>query len=97
MTHACLHRPELLNFFMAVSCKIFEHFATLPDPITEFKELGSALHRQGTILVPKQADLLSLLRKRLYPFYLRENIFSNPDPATMIWINSIFLLYKHVI
>ncbi len=34
----------------------FEHFAILPDPVTEFTKLGSALHKQGTILVPKQAE-----------------------------------------
>ncbi len=37
----------------ALSCRIFEHFALLPDPVTELLKLGSALHKQGTILEPK--------------------------------------------
>ncbi len=36
-----------------ISCRIFEHFALLPDPVTEFLKLGSALHKQGAILAPK--------------------------------------------
>ncbi len=59
---------------LVISCRIFEHFATLPDPVAEFIKLRSALHRQGTILVPKQADLLSLLKKQTYPFHL-ERVF----------------------
>jgi hypothetical protein len=57
-------------FVMKVSCGIFEHFAMLPDPVTEFIKLGSALHKQGDTLAPKLADLLSLLNKRIHPFYL---------------------------
>ncbi len=51
----------LQSLILFLSCRIFEHFATLPDPVTEFIKLGSALHRQGTILAPKQ--------KICFPFY----------------------------
>jgi hypothetical protein len=40
------------TFFIFLSCRIFEDFATLPDPVTEFMKLRSALHRQGAILAP---------------------------------------------
>ncbi len=53
-----------------LSCKIFEHFAILPDPVTEFLKLGSALHKQGTILAPKQVDPLPLWNKQIHPFHL---------------------------
>jgi hypothetical protein len=53
---------------MYLSCRIFEHFALLPDPVTEFLKLRSALYKQGAILVPKQADPLSPLNKRFHPF-----------------------------
>ncbi len=54
-----------------------QHFATLLDPVTEFINLESALHRQGTILVPKQVDPLSLLRKQLHPFYVERVVTQN--------------------
>ncbi len=41
-----------------------------PDPVTESLKLGSALHKQGAILAPKQAHPLSLLNKRIHPFHL---------------------------
>jgi hypothetical protein len=59
-----------------MSCRIFEHFATLPDPVIEFTKLRSALHRQGTILAPKQADLLSLFTEAAPPLSFRERVFS---------------------
>jgi hypothetical protein len=59
MQRTCRH--YITSCLIAISCRIFEHFATLPDAVTEFIKLRSALHRQGTILVTKQADLLSLL------------------------------------
>ncbi len=43
-----------------LSCRIFEHFAILLDPVTELIKRRSALHKQGAILTPKQADPLSL-------------------------------------
>jgi hypothetical protein len=32
------------TFGLLVSCRILEHFATLPDPVNEFLKLRSALH-----------------------------------------------------
>jgi hypothetical protein len=92
---------ETFNIFVQlglieVSCRIFEHFVTSLDPATEFIKVGSTLHRQGAILVTKQVYLLSPLKKRIHPFHLDKSILSNPDPATLIWIHSIFVLYKHV-
>ncbi len=74
----------------------FEHLAILPDPVTEFTKLGSALHKQGTILVPKQVDPAFPLEQADPPLSFRWSIFSNPDPATRIWIHAIFVLYKNV-
>jgi hypothetical protein len=68
MQRTCRH--YITSCLIAISCRIFEHFATLPDAVTEFIKLRSALYRQGTILVPKQADLLSLLKKHIRPFHL---------------------------
>jgi hypothetical protein len=79
-----------------VSCRIFEHFALLPDPITEFLKLKSALHKQGAILVPKQADPLSPLNKRIHPSSLYRVASQNPDPVTLIRIHVLFVLYKQV-
>ncbi len=62
-------------FVMKVSCRIFEHFAMLPDPVNEFIKLGSALHKQGDTLAPKLADPFSLLNKQIHPFNL-DIIFS---------------------
>ena len=47
---------------------MFVHFALLPDPVTEFLKLRPALHKQGTILAPKQMDLLYPLSKQIHPF-----------------------------
>jgi hypothetical protein len=49
---------------------IFERFAILPDPVTEFIKLESTLHKLGIILAAKQADLLSILNKQIHPFHL---------------------------
>ncbi len=84
------------SFIVLAPVGYFEHFAILSDPVTEFTKLRSALHKQGTILAPKQADPLSPLNKWIHPFHLEKSIFSNPDPATQIWIHSNFVLYKHV-
>ncbi len=62
-------------FLSVVSCRIFEHFVILPDPDTEFIKLRSTLHKQGAILVPKQADPLSRLKKQIHPFHL-DRVFS---------------------
>ncbi len=72
---------------MLSSCRIFEQFAVLLDPVTEFKKLRSAHQKQGTIMVPKQADPL---------FSYRQSIFSNPDPATLIQIHATLVPYQHV-
>jgi hypothetical protein len=48
---------------------MLKHFATQLDPVTEFIKLGSAL-KQGTILVPKLADLL-YLQSSTTPFVFR--------------------------
>jgi hypothetical protein len=49
-----------MTYKMAIiSCRIFEHFALQTDPVTEFIKLRSALCKEGAILVPKLADLLS--------------------------------------
>jgi hypothetical protein len=79
-----------------LSFMIFEHFALIPDPVTEFLILGPALHMQGNILAPKQADLLSHLNKRIHPFYLDRVSSQNLDPVNMIWIHVLFVLYKQV-
>ncbi len=76
-----------------VSWRIFEHFVILLDPVTERIKLRSALHKQGAILALKQADLLYILNKQIHYFHLNR-VFS--DPATLIWIHAIFVLYKHV-
>jgi hypothetical protein len=68
MQRTCRH--YIASSLIAISSRIFEHFATLPDAVTEFIKLRSALYRQGTILVPKQADLLSLLKKQIHLFHL---------------------------
>jgi hypothetical protein len=44
-----LHKQEQEIRFV-VSCRIFEHFAILLDPVTKFIKLRSALHKQGAIL-----------------------------------------------
>jgi hypothetical protein len=87
-----LHKQEE-EIRYVVSCRIFEHFAIILDPVTEFIKFRSALHKQGAILALKQADLLSILNKRIYYFHLNR-VFS--DLATLIWIHAIFVLYKHV-
>jgi hypothetical protein len=51
-----------------LSCRIFEHFAILPDAVTEFIKRRSALHKQGAILAPKLADPLSLWKGESTPF-----------------------------
>jgi hypothetical protein len=78
VTHHCLNNDRKKAFvilkpesaFKHLSCIIFEHFAILPDTITQFLKLGSAILKQGTILTPKQADPLSLLNKQIHPFHL---------------------------
>jgi hypothetical protein len=73
---AMFYKTFLLPCFIKLlSFRIFEHFATLPYPVTEFIKLRSTLHRQGAILVPKQGDPLSVLSKWLNPFYV-ERVFS---------------------
>ncbi len=81
---------------ITISGKIFEHFATLPDLVTEFIKLKSALHRQGAILAPKQADPLSLLKKRLHPFYL-ESIFSQTLIRQTISGSTQYLYYINML
>ncbi len=38
------------SFIVLAPVGYFEHFVILSDPVTEFTKLGSALHKQGTIL-----------------------------------------------
>jgi hypothetical protein len=87
---------DIMQSVIMLSFMIFEHFAIIPDPVTEFLILGSALHKQGTILAPKQADLLSHLIKRIRPFYLDRVSSLNLDPVNMIRIHVLFVLYKQV-
>jgi hypothetical protein len=60
----------LFSLSVCLSCRIFEHFVILPDLVIELIKLRSALHKQGTISAPKQADPLSLLNKQIHPFHL---------------------------
>ena len=71
-----------------LSCKIFEHFARQTDPVTEFIKLGSAPFKEGTNLVPKLANPLSL--------WISGSTPSKTRSSNLIWINSYFLLYKDV-
>ncbi len=54
-----------------IYCRIFEHFALQTDPVTEFIKLRSALCKEGAILVPKLADLLSFWTSGSTPFILK--------------------------
>ncbi len=42
--------------YIAVSCKIFEHFALQVDPVIGFIQPGSTPFKDSTILAPKLAD-----------------------------------------
>ena len=84
------------NFQQLISYKIFEHFALLPDPVTESIKLRSATHKQDAILVPKQVDPLFPLTKRIHPFSLDRVSSQNSDPVTLIQIHVLFVLYKQV-
>jgi len=79
-----------------VSCRIFEHFAILPDPVTEFIKLRSTLHKQDTILAPKLVDPLSLLNKRIHPFHLdrvsSQTRIQQPRSGSMQYLNYIHML-----
>jgi hypothetical protein len=79
-----------------LSSRIFEHFAMLTDPVTEFIKLGSTLLKQGTILGPKQADPLSLLNKQIHPFHLDRVSSQTQIQVTLILIHALFVLYKQV-
>jgi hypothetical protein len=54
--------------------------------MTDFLKLRSALHKQGTILALKQADLLSPFNNQIHPFSLDMVSSQNPDPVTLIRI-----------
>jgi hypothetical protein len=56
---------------MAVSCKIFEHFALQVDPVIGFIQPGSTPFKDSTILAPKLADP---------PFWWKSN--STPPPKS---------------
>ncbi len=47
------------KFSITTSCRIFEHFATNPDPVTEFTKLGFALSSKAP-LWHQNSDPLSL-------------------------------------
>jgi hypothetical protein len=74
----------LQSLILFLSCRIFEHFAILPDPVTEFIKLRSTLHRQGAILVPKQKIRFPFYGNSSTPFMKREYYHktgsSNADP-----------------
>jgi hypothetical protein len=81
-----------------LSCRIFEHFTILPDPITEFIKRRSALHKQYAILAPKLADPLSLLSIQIHPFYL-DSVFSQtwiqqPGSRSMQYLYYINMLVR---
>ncbi len=78
----------------------FEHFAILLDPVSEFTKFGSALHKQGTILVPKQADPLSLLNKQIHRFHLdgvsSQTRIQQPGSGSMQYLYYIKMLVRFI-
>ncbi len=66
-------------------CRIFEHFAILTDPVTEFLKLRSALHRKASfwrqikqICLPLKISGSTFPPRKVYLLC----IFANPDPVT---------------
>jgi hypothetical protein len=51
--------------------------------------------KQGATLVTKLADPL-YLQSDSTPFYIQIECSLKPDAATLIWIDALFVLYKHV-
>ncbi len=71
-----------------LSCRIFEHFATNPDPVTEFIILRSALPSKAPLWRQNQWIHFPF-NKRIHPLYFKDRIFSktgssNPDPGPCI-------------
>ncbi len=71
-----------------LSCRIFEHFATNPDPVTEFIILRSALPSKAPLWRQNQWIHFPF-NKQIHPLYFKDRIFSkigssNPDPDPCI-------------